>query len=153
MRELSERFLFTLSLCDRFGYWLPSGILMMMQEMGGRHGQMLGLGRAELLAKNAVWVLARNEYRLYRLPQPGDIIIARTHPGQARRGLYPRYHTFELEDGTLLLEGIGGWTLCDITTRRMASLPEIVPLCPTQATCQNPWAASPTPWRCWKGRR
>ena len=108
MRELSERFLFTLSLCDRFGYWLPSGILMMMQEMGGRHGQMLGLGRAELLAKNAVWVLARNEYRLYRLPQPGDIIIARTYPGQARRGLYPRYHTFELEDGTLLAEGIGG---------------------------------------------
>ena len=68
MRELSERFLFTLSLCDRFGYWLPSGILMMMQEMGGRHGQMLGVGRAELLAKNAVWVLARNEYRLYRMP-------------------------------------------------------------------------------------
>lgn len=143
MRQLSERFLFTLSLCDRFGYWLPSGILMMMQEMGGRHGQMLGLGRAELLAKKAVWVLARNEYRLYRLPQPGDIIVARTHPGLARRGLYPRYHTFELEDGTLLAEGIGGWTLCDTTTRRMASLPEIAALMPDTSDLSKPLGSFP----------
>ena len=138
MRELSERFLFTLSLCDRWGYWLPSQILMMMQEMGGRHGHMLGFGRAEMLAKNTAWVLARNEYRLHRLPEPGDIIIARTHPGQARRALYPRYHTFELEDGTLLLEGIGGWTLCDITTRRMANLPEIAALMPDTSDLPKP---------------
>lgn len=128
MRELTEKFLFTLSLCDRNGYWLPSQILMMMQEMGGRHGQTLGVGRAEMLAKNAVWVLTRNEYRLLRLPRPGELIVAKTHPGPARRTLYPRYHTFELEDGTPLAEGIGGWTLCDVSTRRMAHLPEVAGL-------------------------
>lgn len=143
MRELTERFLFTVSLCDRYGYWLPSQILMMMQEMGGRHGQLIGVGRSELLEKNAVWVLARNEYKLYRLPRPGDIIVAKTHPGLPRRTLYPRYHRFELEDGTLLAEGIGGWTLADITTHRMANLPEIAALMPDTSDLPKPLGSFP----------
>ena len=143
MRELTDRFLFTFSLCDRYGYWFPSQILLMMQEMGGRHGQMIGVGRAELLEKNAVWVLARNEYRLYRLPVPGDIIVARTHPGPARRTLYPRYHSFELEDGTLLAEGIGGWTLADITTHRMVNLPEVAALMPDTSDLPKPFGSFP----------
>lgn len=144
MRELTEKFLFTLSLCDRNGYWLPSQILMMMQEMGGRHGQTLGVGRAEMLAKNAVWVLTRNEYRLLRLPRPGELIVAKTHPGPARRTLYPRYHTFELEDGTPLAEGIGGWTLCDVSTRRMAHLPKVAGLIPDTADLYKPFGSFPS---------
>ncbi len=143
MRELTDRFLFTFSLCDRYGYWFPSQILMMMQEMGGRHGELIGLGRSELLKRNAVWVLARNEYRLHRQPVPGDLIVARTHPGPARRTLFPRYHRFELEDGTLLAEGIGGWTLADITTHRMVHLPDVAALLPDTARLPKPFGSFP----------
>lgn len=143
MRELCEQMLFTVSLCDRQGYWLPSQIMMAMQEMGGRHGQIIGVGRAELLEKNVVWVLARNEYRLHRLPKHGDTIICKTHPGLARRTLYPRYHSFELEDGTLLAEAIGGWTLADITTHRMANLPEVAALMPDTSDLPAPFGSFP----------
>lgn len=144
MRELSERFLFTLSLSDRYGRWLPSQILLMMQEMGGRHGELLGVGREAMLRRNAVWILARNEYRLLSSPRPGETIVARTHPGPARRTLYARYHRFETEDGRPLAEGIGGWTLADASTHRMVSLPEVAGLIPDTSGLPKPFGSFPS---------
>lgn len=143
MRELKEKFLFTHSQCDQYGHWLPGDLMTRMQDLGSRHSGYLGASRDELLRKDAVWVLTRNELRVFSQPKAGDLIVASTYPGTVRRTLYPRYHRFETEDGRLVAEGLGGWTLADIHTRRMAHLSEIASLMPDTSDLPRPFGGFP----------
>lgn len=126
MRVLTEQFMFRPMQADRHGAWRPSALMAVMQEMAGTHSALLHLSRQQMIAQHrAVWVLTRNEVEIFKSPQVGDMITASTWPGPARRGLYPRYHLFNAQDGTLLARGVGGWTLADIDTRRMVDLPAV----------------------------
>ncbi len=126
----TEKFIYMSSHCDQYGVWRPGEIMIAMQEMGGRQSAALGMSRDEMLARGVIWVLIRNEVKLIRSPRVGDIVVATTWPGTPRRTLYPRYHSFTLEDGTPLAHGSGGWTLADINTHRMAYLPDINAMMP-----------------------
>ncbi|NLD52604.1 MAG: hypothetical protein GX650_06890 [Clostridiales bacterium] len=138
MRVLTETAPLISSAKDRFGNLRPTHLMVLMQEMGGRHSIFLGVGREELLKLGAVWVLIRSEIRIYRQPQVNDMIVATTFPGAPRRTLYPRYHRFHLEDGTLLAEGVGAWTLADVESRRMVSLPQVTALMPDTSDLEKP---------------
>lgn len=130
MQPYVEKFTFMSSQCDQFGNWRPGDIMVQMQEVGGRQSALLGMGRGPMLERGVIWVLLRNELRLLRSPRVGEVVVAVTWPGAPRRTLFPRYHRFTLEDGTPLAYGTGGWTLADVHTRRMASLPEICAMVP-----------------------
>lgn len=131
MQVLTETFMFRPMQSDRYGAWKPSAIMTAMQEMAGTHSALLHLSRETLMEQHhAVWVLIRNELEIFHHPQVGDMVEASTWPGTVRRGLYPRYHTFKAQDGTLLARAIGGWTLADITTRRMVDLPAVAAMMP-----------------------
>lgn len=131
MRVFTERYMFRPMQGDRFSHWKPSAIMVAMQEMAGTHSAMLGLDREAQIARfGAVWVLTRNELKIFQMPKVGQTIVASTFPGPARRGLFPRYHAFHLEDGTLLARGLGGWVMADIKTRRMVDLQEVADLMP-----------------------
>jgi len=138
MRVLTERMLYFSSYADRYGHWKPGELMTAMQEMAGRHSLMLGCGREDLLKQDVIWVLARNEVDIYRMPQVNDVIVCTTYPGPARRTLYPRYHQFSLEDGTLLASGVGGWTLANIHTQRMADVPDIARNMPDTSDLPRP---------------
>lgn len=138
MRVYSEAFTFMSSQCDQFGNWRPGEIMVAMQEMGGRQAALLQMSRDQMLARGVIWVLIRNEVKLLRSPKVGDVVVATTWPGTPRRTLYPRYHTFALEDGTPLAYGSGGWTLADIETHRMAYLPEINAMIPDNSDRKPP---------------
>ena len=147
MEQLIETYWFRSMQLDRFGCWKPSELMGAMQEMGGKHADIIGCGRDALLKKNAIWVLTRNELHVLKTPRVGDTIVAATFPGRPRRTLYPRYHTFSLEDGTLLAYGAGGWTLADLTTHRMVDLPEVAALMPDTSALTPPqgYPAAVTP--------
>lgn len=130
MRLLTERFAFRSSQCDRYGVWTPQDLLVCMQEMAGRHSEILHLSRPELLRHNAIWVLLRNAYRLYDTPAIGETVVASTFAGHPRRTLFPRYHRFAREDGSLLAVGAGSWTMADIHSHRMVLIPELQALIP-----------------------
>lgn len=125
LRVLTRRFPFLSSQCDRYGHWRPGDVLTCMQEMAGSHSAVLGTDRQSMLALGVIWVLLRNEYYLFSSPRVGETVTAATYPLKPRRTLYPRYHEFHGEDGRLLARGVGGWTLADVATHRMVSLPEV----------------------------
>lgn len=125
-RILRDRFLFRSSQSDRYGAFKPSELMICMQEMAGHHGELLGLGREELLQHHAIWVLIRNEFQLFATPKVGEAVLAETFPGQPRRTLFPRYHRFTREDGSLLAIGVGGWTMADTRSHRMCAIPELL---------------------------
>ncbi len=138
MRVLTETAPLISNAKDRFGNLRPTHLMVVMQEMAGRHAIFLGAGRDDLLKMGAVWILIRNEIRIYRQPQVNDTIVATTYPGTPRRTLYPRYHRFQLEDGTVLAEGVGAWTLADVESRRMVNLPQVTALMPDTSDLEKP---------------
>ena len=138
MMLLRERFHFPSSQADRYGSWKPSALMVMMQEMAGQHGALLGLGREDLQAHHAIWVLFRNEFQLLDSPAVGEPVIAETWPGQPRRTLFPRYHRFLREDGSVLALGVGMWTMADTRTQRMALVPELLERVPDTGSLEPP---------------
>lgn len=138
MSILRERFLFRSSQADRHGAFKPSELMVMMQEMAGQHGALLGLGRGELLRHHAIWVLIRNEFQLFDSPAVGEPVLAETWPGTPRRTLFPRYHRFLREDGRLLAIGVGGWTMADTRTHRMTVIPELMGRIPDTGDLEPP---------------
>ena len=143
LRIFSETFMFRPMQGDRYLNWKPGAIMVSMQEMAGTHSALLGLDRDTQVARfGAVWVLTRNELEIFQMPKVGQMVVATTYPGPPRRGLYPRYHHFKLEDGTPLARGIGGWVLADIESRRMVDVPAVAALMPDTKELPR-WASFP----------
>jgi len=116
----------------------PSAILELMQEMGGAHAELLGVGRQPLLAMNLVWVLTRVEVRMTRYPVSGETITVETFPMPGRRVFFPRYFIFRDAAGEQI--GCAGsmWVVLDITTRKMAQSAEVAAHMPDNSDLTPP---------------
>lgn len=112
--------------CDRHGYWKPNAIMSFMQELAGLHAARLGFGRQDILKNHqAVWVLTRHEMVIDRYPAIGDLIVGKSFPTRARRGIYPRFYQVEDAAGNVLVRGSSFWVLADICSRIMAQVPQV----------------------------
>ena len=116
----------------------PSAILELMQEMAGAHAELLDVGRTRLAPMNLAWVLTRVEVQMERYPLSGEIITVETFPMPNRRVFFPRYFVFRDAQGRQI--GCAGslWVVLDVTTRKMASAAQIVPLMPDNSDLTAP---------------
>lgn len=71
------------------------------------------------LGKNydACFVLTRMVVRMYFYPHSSDVVVMNTWPGPKPRLVFPRYFTFETENGRLIGEAVSQWVLLNRTTR------------------------------------
>ena len=116
----------------------PSAILEIMQEMGGAHAELLGVGRSSLMPLNLAWVLTRVEVRMERYPLSGEIITVETFPMPNRRVFFPRYFIFRDAQGKQIGCAASLWVVLDVTTRKMANAAQIVPLMPDNSDLTAP---------------
>lgn len=130
LKELVRDMLIRSADCDRFGRMTPAQMLVVMQDMAGEHSHLLGLGREALLNENAIWVLTRSEVHISRYPLYLETIRVRTFPGPARRLLFPRFFTFETENGERLVTASSYWALMDIGQGKMVLPPALLSLMP-----------------------
>ncbi len=137
-KELVHDLLIRSAECDRFGRLTPAQILVVMQEMAGEHSHLLGMGREALLKENAIWVLTRSEVHVSRYPLYLETVRVRTFPGAARRMLFPRFFTFETEDGERLVTASSYWALMDIHEGKMVLPPAILSLMPDTSDMTPP---------------
>ena len=85
--------------CDLSSQWKPSAILENMQEMAGKHAELLGVGRNALMQQGMVWVLTRVEVEMDRYPRHTDTVATENFPMPVRRWFFPRYFIFRDEQG------------------------------------------------------
>lgn len=81
--------------------WRISCALRTLQRIATEHAEAIGLGRDALIAKGAIWVLARLKIQIDKLPMLGEKITLTTFPGNPNRTLFPRYYTIDNANGRL----------------------------------------------------
>ncbi|MGI6694861.1 MAG: acyl-[acyl-carrier-protein] thioesterase [Christensenellales bacterium] len=125
--------------CDRYGYWKPNAIMGFMQEVAGLHAARLGFDRKDIVKNHqVVWVLTRHEMVIDRYPAIGDVLVGKSFPTKARRGIYPRFYQVEDSTGGVLVRGSSFWTLADINSRTMTQVPQVTEGMPDNESLEKP---------------
>ena len=114
-----DKFTITDMQCDRFGRLKSSAILWLVQEMAGRHCQILGLDWHSLAQKNMFWAIIRHRVRICRLPGKDETIRLETWPMPTTRVAYPRNVVAFDQQGNELFRTTSLWVLMDMQTRAM----------------------------------
>lgn len=120
-RTYSETFIVRATDCDINKRMRPAALFVAMQEGGERHAISLGLGYDAMMARGLFFVLARIHVRFERAPRCGEKVIHTTWPGTSNRFFCPRFHTFTLEDGTMLASAGALWVMLDVNQRKIVS--------------------------------
>ena len=105
--------------CDRFGRLKPSAILWFVQEMAGRHCQILHLDWNTLASKGMFWAIIRHRVQITRMPKKGEQVRIETWPMPTTRGAYPRNVVAFDEAGNELFRTTSVWVLMDMESRAM----------------------------------
>jgi len=108
------------------------------QESAWRNAEVLGLGFAELAAKDRFWVLSRMYLEMYRYPLWGDTVQLETWPKGMESLFAMRDFRIQSADGKELLgAGTTAWLIIDGTTHRLQRIDQIcddMPCYPQNAT-------------------
>ncbi len=115
--NLTRRFVLTPSHADFMGRMRPSSMLSSMQDAATDHAELLGVGRAPLMAKQWIWILSRTHLQMRSYPVIGDQVTLTTWPGTPNRFFFPRYFTLTLDDGTVLGTAATLWLTLDLASR------------------------------------
>ena len=124
--------------CDLSSQWKPSAILENMQEMAGKHAELLGVGRNALMQQGMVWVLTRVEVEMDRYPRHTQTVATETFPMPVRRWFFPRYFIFRDEQGQEIGRAGSLWVLLDVNTRKMARPDTVARLMPDNSDLLAP---------------
>ena len=138
LKKYTETFPVLTRDCDLNGAWRPGAILQSMQEAGGAHSALLGVGRNELILRNLAWVLTRIEVEMDRYPRIGDKVTMETFPTPLRRWFFPRYFVVRDEGGAEIGRAASLWVLLDLTSRRMVQPGEVAALMPDNSDLPAP---------------
>ena len=138
LKVYKEENILRASECDLNSQWKPSAILENMQEMAGRHAELIGVGRNALLDRGMVFVLTRVEVEMDRYPHHAQTVATETFPMPTRRWFFPRYFVFRDEVGNEIGRGGTLWVLLDINTRKMARPDTIASLMPDNSDLLAP---------------
>ena len=96
-------------------------LFVYLENIASEHSKILNLGREALLEKGLVWVLARVEVEMSRLPKFDELISITTWPGLTKKFLYPRYFTIYDSEMNEIGKIASVWTLFDVNSRNLAS--------------------------------
>ena len=114
-----DHFTVTDQQCDRFGRLKPSSICWFVQEMAGRHCDLLQLDWQTLAQRRLFWAILRHRVQVTRLPGKGETIRLETWPMPTTRVAYPRSVVAFDGEGQELFRSISIWVLMDLDTRAM----------------------------------
>lgn len=107
--------------CDALRRVRPSAILAMFQDCSEALTEGWGVGLEAMLARDVIWVAAKLECRVSRLPVHGETVTIRGWAGRCRSGIFPfRYEILDGE-GAELVRGCSMWVLSDLRTHSMMS--------------------------------
>lgn len=120
-KTYSESFLVRGGDCDKFRRMRLDALFFAMQEGGEHHAKTLGVGYESMQSRGLFFVLSRIHVKIARMPRCGETVVHTTWPGEANKFFCPRYHTFTLEDGTLLASAGALWVMLDTAQRRIVS--------------------------------
>ena len=97
----------------------PSQLFELLQEAATDHSERLGCGIGYIRPKGLMWVLARQNVEIARMPSYGEEIVVETWPGRTVHSLYPRYYRVLDADGTPIIESSAIWMLADLNERTL----------------------------------
>ena len=97
----------------------PSQLFELLQEAATDHSELLGTGIAEIRKQNLMWVLARQNVEIARMPSYGEEITVETWPTKTLHSLYPRYYRILDAAGVTIIQSSSIWILADMRTRTL----------------------------------
>ena len=104
---------------DCFGRLKTSSILYFVQEVAGKHFDLISMDYDALAAKGMIWAIIRQKVQVTRLPLRGETIRLETWPMPTTRVAYPRSVVAYDEEGSEVFRSISIWVLMDIESRSM----------------------------------
>ena len=107
------------TLTDCFGRLKPSSILYLVQEVAGKHCQILDLDWETLASRRMFWAIIRHRVQITRLPSKGETITVETWPMPTTRVSFPRSVVAYDAFGNELFRSISLWVLMDLDNRTM----------------------------------
>ena len=94
-----------------------SALFELLQVSSIRHTEELGMGREKTLDRGLLWVVTRMHAEVARMPVYDERITLRTWPGETMHLLFPRYYEIASEEGEVLVQASGVWSLMDAAKR------------------------------------
>ena len=114
-----QNFTITDNCVDCFGRLKPSMILYYVQEVAGRHFDVISMDYDALAEKGMIWAIIRQKVQITRIPRRGETIRVETWPMPTTRVAYPRSVVAYDEGGNEVFRSISIWVLMDIHSRSM----------------------------------
>ena len=114
-----QNFTITDNCVDCFGRLKPSMILYYVQEVAGRHFDVISMDYDALAEKGMIWAIIRQKVQITRIPRRGETIRVETWPMPTTRVAYPRSVVAYDERGNEVFRSISIWVLMDIHSRSM----------------------------------
>ena len=113
---------------------LPSSLLREFQAVATTHADLLGVGYADMLKKNLLWVTMRIKFEIVEQPQKNVTFKLTTYPSSKNMFEYDRDFLIVDESGKELVKATSKWCLIDREKRRVVMVKdEFAPLIPNQA--------------------
>lgn len=115
----SQNFEITDHYVDCFGRMTPASILLMIQEVAGKHCMALSVDYETLAKRGMFWAVTRHRVQIERMPQLGETIRVETWPMPTTKVAYPRSVVAYDEAGNECFRAISLWVLMNLDTRSM----------------------------------
>ena len=97
----------------------PSQLFELLQEAATDHSELLGCGVHEIRPRGLMWVLARQNAEIARMPSYGEDIVVETWPGRTVHSLYPRFYRLLDAAGEPIIQSSAIWMLADLNERTL----------------------------------
>ena len=107
------------TLTDCFDRLKPSAILYLVQEVAGRHCQLLDLDWDTLASRRMFWAVIRHKVQITRMPVKHEHITVETWPMPTTRVAFPRSVVAYDAQGKELFRSVSIWVLMDLDSRAM----------------------------------
>ena len=104
---------------NMFRHLRPSQLFELLQEAATDHSELLGAGISVIRRQNLMWVLARQNVEIARMPVYGERITVETWPTKTVHSLYPRYYRLLDEQGETIASSSSIWMLVDMSERSL----------------------------------
>ena len=104
---------------DCFGRMTPASILMLIQEVAGKHCVALSVDYETLARRGMFWAVTRHRVQIERLPRLGETIRVETWPMPTTKVAYPRSVVAYDAAGNECFRAISLWVLMNLDTRSM----------------------------------
>lgn len=104
---------------DCFGRMTPASILLMIQEVAGKHCTALSVDYDTLAKRRMFWAVTRHRVQVSRMPRLGETIRVETWPMPTTRVAYPRSVVSYDAAGNECFRAISLWVLMNLDTRSM----------------------------------